>query len=82
MDLQLVRLTMKIRTKTQTTITRNEKFAFTMVPIDIKRLMGNSDKLSAYEIMITKLGFRVTSDLKNCRSKLDVPDLELHVYVP
>lgn len=40
---------MKIRTKTQTTITRNEKFAFTMVPIDIKRLMGNSDKLSAYK---------------------------------
>lgn len=63
MDLYLIRLTMKIRTKTQTTITRNEKVVFTMVPIDIKRLMGNSDKLSAYEITITKLGFRVTSDL-------------------
>lgn len=63
MDLYLVRLTMKIRTKTQTTITRNEKVAFTMDPIDIKKLMGNSDKLPAYKIMITKLGFRVTYDL-------------------
>lgn len=63
MDLYLVRLTMKIRTKTQTTITRNEEVAFTMDSIDIIKLMGNSDKLPAYKAMITNLGLGVTDDL-------------------
>lgn len=55
MDSYLVRLAMKIRTKTQTTIIRNEKVAITMDLIDIKTLMKNYNKTFAYEIMIIKL---------------------------